>query len=344
MKGLEDYNYKSYLKDHDEKKKQYRDVLEIIFRKLKESTNLYGIINFNIFYKSDFELSKICKKLNIRFITYHKEGIQTPNQSRNSVKIYRYLNEKYSGEKIGVNNLDEKKRIIKAGIFKRKNITVVGSPRLNYFFNIGRNFVDKKVKIVFFQYTKKRGNIIYQNKNLRNWYDVPDTFWDKTEKKCIEALVELCRIYPQDIEVIFKVRQNVYSSPKILNKLELPKNFKCYASPTAYDFISSSNIVLSYNSSTLIEAMAAKKLVLLPFFDGKVDWNKCLNIKGGAKILYSKLEFKKYIESFINDHKKFYSLYNSRTKKKARKDIIDKYFFNSDGNAGERMIKFLEQN
>ena len=342
VKGLDDYNYKSYLKDHDKKKEQYRRVLEIIFKELKKTTKLSGIINFNIFYKSDFELAKVCKKINIKFITFHKEGIHTPYQSKNAIKIYKYLNENYSGDKIAVGNYDEKQRIIKAGILEKKKITVVGSPRINYFFNSGSNRVKKNVKIVFFQYTQKRGNEIYKNKNIRNWYDTPDTSWNKTELKCIKSLIDLCKKYPKKIEVIFKVRQKVYKIPKIFSKIETPKNFIISSSPTAYKFITNSNIVLSYNSSTLIEAMAAKKLVILPYFHGRIDWNKCIDVRGVANILKTENKFKIFIETFINDKKKFLKIYSEKSKRKARKRIIDKYFFNSDGNAGKRMINFLE--
>ena len=88
--------------------------------------------------------------------------------------------------------------------------------------------------------------------------------------------------------------------------------------------------------------MAAKKLVILPYFHGRIDWNKCIDVRGVANILKTENKFKIFIETFINDKKKFLKIYSEKSKRKARKRIIDKYFFNSDGNAGKRMINFLE--
>jgi hypothetical protein len=343
LKGLADYNYKSFLREHDSRKMEYKKVLEIIFNELKKTTKLYGIINFNIFYKSDFELAKVCKMLDIKFITFHKEGIHTPNQSINAKKIYSFLNDKYSGDKIAVSNFDEKKRMVSSGIFYKNKITVVGSPRISYFYNLKPNKIEKKVKIVFFQYTKKRGNIINKNIKVRNIYDKPDISWNKTELSCVKVLIELCKKYPNTLEVIFKIRENVYNAPNFLGSLKLPINFNISSSPTAYKYIENSNIVLSYNSSTLIEGIAAKKLVILPFFDGPIDWRRCLNVKGAAKIILTRTKLKKYIESFINEHSKFNKIYSFKSTIRSRKKIIDKYFFNSDDKASKRMINFLEK-
>ena len=121
-----------------------------------------------------------------------------------------------------------KKRIVNSGIFYKNKITVVGSPRISYFCNLKPNKIEKKVKIVFFQYTKKRGNIINKNIKVRNIYDKPDISWNKTELACVKVLIELCKKYPNTLEVIFKIRENVYNAPNFLSSLKLPISENMY--------------------------------------------------------------------------------------------------------------------
>ena len=222
IKDLIDYNYKSYLKEHDENKTNYRLFLEKVFRDIQSKEKIHGIINFNIFYKSDFELAKVCNKLGIKLITFHKEGISTPNQSANVIRVYKNLNDKYLGFKIGVTNLDEKKRIVKSKICAGNKIHLIGSPKINYFYKLSKkNRINNKVSIVFFQYTKKRGNFLRTTKpkNIYNDYKKRDYGWDDTETKSIKSLIAICNKFKDKVEVTFKIRENTWIKPKILNHI-----------------------------------------------------------------------------------------------------------------------------
>ncbi len=296
IKDLIDYNYKSYLKEHDKNKSDYRFFLEKVFRDIQAKEKIYGIINFNIFYKSDFELAKVCNKLGIKLVTFHKEGIMSPNQAINAIKVYKNLNDKYLGFKIGVGNLDEKKRIIKSKISHGNKIYLIGGPKINYFHKLSvNNKINKKISIVFFQYTKKRGNFIskIEAKNIYDHYKKRDYDWDNTETKCIKSLIAICNKFKDKVEVTFKIRVNTWNKPRIFENIYIPKNFKIVSSASGFQHIKNSNVVISYNSSTLIEALAAKKIVLMPFFDKKIDWNRSLDVKGGVKVITKQSKFEK---------------------------------------------------
>jgi len=346
IKDLIDYNYKSYLKEHDENKNNYRLFLEKVFSDIQSKEKIYGIINFNIFYKSDFELAKVCNKLGIRLITFHKEGISTPNQSVNLMRVYKDLNDKYLGFKIGVTNLEEKKRIVKSKICSDDKIYLIGSPKINYFYKLSKtNKINKKISIVFFQYTKKRGNFsrTTKPKNIYNDYRKRDYGWDRTETKCIKSLIAICNKFKDEVEVTFKIRENIWIKPRIFKHVNIPKNFKIVSSASSFWHLKKSNVVISYNSSTLIEGLAAKKIVIMPDYSKKIDWNRSLNVKGAVKVITNQHVFEKYIKEIINSKINLMDFYKNQKVIKARNRVIDKYFFNSDGKADIRMVNFLEK-
>lgn len=347
IKDLIDYNYKSYLKEHDENKTNYRLFLEKVFSDIKSKEKIHGIINFNIFYKSDFELAKVCNKLGIRLITFHKEGVSTPNQSINLTKVYKDLNDKYLGFKIGVTNLEEKKRIVKSKICSSDKIYLIGSPKINYFYKLSKtNTLNKKISIVFFQYTKKRGNFrrTTKPKNIYKDYRKRDYGWDDTETKCIKSLIAICNKFKDEVEVTFKIRENTWIKPHIFKHINIPENFKIVSSASSFWHLKKSDVVLSYNSSTLIEGLAAKKIVIMPVFSKKIDWNKSLDVKRAVKVITNQKVFEKYIKEIINSKINHIDFYKNQKVIKARNHVIDKYFFNSDGKADKRMVNFLEKN
>ena len=346
IKDLIDYNYKSYLKEHDQKKSDYRMFLEKVFTDIKSKEQIYGIINFNIFYKSDFELAKVCKKLNIKLITFHKEGISTPNQSENLIRIYKNLNDKYLGFKVGVTNLEEKKRITKSKICKLNQVYLIGSPKINYFYNLRSNIKENsKISIVFFQYTKKRGNFLKaKSKNIYKDYRKRDHDWDSTETKTIKSLIDICKKFKKEVQVVFKIRENTWIKPNIFERVKIPDNFKIISSASSFWHLKNSDVVISYNSSTLIEGLAAKKIVVMPYFSKKIDWNRSLDVRGAVKVTTNQHDFKKYIKKIVTSKKYLADFYKNKKIMRSRKRIIQKYFFNSDGKADIRMLNFLEKN
>ena len=132
--------------------------------------------------------------------------------------------------------------------------------------------------------------------------------------------------------------------PKIFEKINIPNNFKIISSVSSFEHIKNSNIVISYNSSTLIEALAARRIVIMPYFVKKIDWNRSLDIKGAVKIITKQSYFISYIEKAILSKTDLMKYYNNKNITKHRNRIIDKYFFNSDRKANLRMVNFLEKN
>ena len=185
----------------------------------------------------------------------------------------------------------------------------------------------------FYRYneTFKKQFKFYNDKNYKSldWIDL--------REKTTQILIQLAK-ENKDVEFIFKGKLGVHSRKDL--PTNLPKNCKLIFGGTGEKFLKNAKIVIGWNSTIILEAIAANRFILLPyfglkknFFKKKFEMNFYLNSKNKG---FDEKDFKKKFNVLINtSYKKNKINYNLAP--------VKFYLGNSDGKSGKRLNKFINE-
>ena len=101
-----------------------------------------------------------------------------------------------------------------------------------------------------------------------------------------------------------------------------------------------SKVVIGWNTTAIIEAIAANRFLLLPYFFKKNKLSKKIQLKLKLKknnYGFSENDFYKKLYFFTKKNYKRKKIYNSSYS-------LEYYLGNSDNNAGKRLNNFLKSN
>ena len=334
-KIYKDYDYNSKDRNVEHQLKKLKIFLYDIFTILKKFKNFQGIINFNVFYYGDVELQKISKKLGVKFFSIHKEALKPPLYLKYFKWIYKNTANKFYGTKILTYNDFEKKLMVDGKVAPKNKIKVIGMPRLIKSFDLVKdhdNSKNKKIilysslfrKLPYFKnpYYKKPKHKIFENKSDLNFNEIQE-----------KTLILLSKFLDknQNARVTLKVR---VGHEKLFEKKSIHKRMDVVKGGSGHDLLKNHDIVFAFNSTIILEALAAKKIVFCPF----------QNIKSGELFKFINLTISSNSERFIL--KKLQNIYDNKnninfTNQKAVSKVLNLYLRNNDKMAGKRLIKVI---
>lgn len=336
--NLTDYNYYTEKKEILDGQKKYNEYLKKILTKLIKITNFNGFINFNIFYKCEVELQRVSKDLGLEFYSIHKEVMHTPGYRKGIKWIYSNTANKFYGTKILIYNSFEKKLLIESKVSTANKIKVVGMPRLINSLKIksdsltSNKHINKNIILYGFgkrflpynknPYFKKPNDPLFDHKH--------DINSDKIQAKTINMLYKVLNLEPE-VKLTIKSKDSFSVNTKKFSKFGDRVQF--IKGGSGHKLLKKNGIVIAFNNSTIVfEALAAGKIVFSPFQKIKsgelFDFKNCTICSNSEKYLIKKLLY------FINKKPKLNKSFKKRSDK-----IIDLYLKNSDGKAGNRLIK-----
>lgn len=333
-KNLDDFYY---LKFNTLKQKIiYQTFLQKVFKIVKENFGFRGIITSNFLYKADRELQNCTKILNIPFLVIHKEGVRSYNQRIVQDWIYKKRIGKFFGSKILVYNVEEKKSLINNNIANFDQVTISGCPRFDRFFKLAK-IKPKKKNIVFFLIQENYGLPIYNNK----WFTPKGTDeikknkyfrWNSLAKKYNKFILNFIKNNPT--YKIFIKGKTGYSK----NQLKDFKNINMHnvvilQSGESYELIKQCSIIVAFNSTVTLEALAANRILISPtdLLNNKNKLSKyILNIKN----LYLPISTLNNISNI--NLKKF-----NKNKINFKRKVFNKYLGNTIGNSSNKAAKII---
>ena len=250
-------------------KKKYYEFLKKVFPYLIKLIPFRACLSGNVMYIVQQEWSKVCEENNIPFIVLHKEAIVLP-------KIYQkfldnYKNCKFFGSKILFYNRQCQEGFLSLNIegLTVDKVGLVGIPRLDFCFaNIGQKKENEK-QIVFFSFLPRISFrfLIKDEDILRKL--------DEREKEFVKWIIDFA-LKHKNYNVIIKTKMasKYFDYPhKILvdNYKKNVDNLIITNTADPSQLIKNSRVVIGFNSTTLIEAIIANKLVISPFFGDIVN-------------------------------------------------------------------------
>lgn len=328
---LHDHLYITTNKEIEEKKIALRNFYTQILKELKNYINLKIIINFNFQYKAERELQFSAKLNDIKFITSQKESNFLEIERNKIKKLYTKKSGKFNGDLMLVYSNRYKKLLIESGIVKKNKVKCIGLQRADRFFIKGEN---KQIYVLFFFIQVKRGPVFQIRKDSLK-------FWSDQAIRAVEATISVAKKYP-GIDFIFKarVKNEKYSKKQreLIKKANL-KNCKLVIGGDSFEYIKNSKVIIGMNSTSLMEGLAARKKILVPYFNINNKFKEDNLMKLSKPILKatSKKEFEKILSQIIE--KKSYKIKHTKNSKLQLKLHIG----NDDGKSYKRFAEIINK-
>ena len=343
----EEYNStkKFYSKKLESKRNEYKNLLIEFLRILKKKYNISGFVGFNFEFKEEIELAAACQKTKIPFLLLYKESVLTEIENKYLRYTIKKLGEKFNGYKIAVYSDYAKKIFLETNFIKKKNIEVIGCSRLSKSFSF-KNKIPKK-QILYYAIESKRGlpdpfvehygNKFFKDLKDHRQYN-SNYNWNLLHIKTLNILKKFAAKNPE-ISIIIKIKTGQLANSK--QYLDLPSNIKLQYFGAGHLLLEKSKVVIAWNTTAILEGIAANRFILLPYFHTKKN-----NLKKNNELIlklksenygYSENDFYNKLNFFINKKFKKKEIYNNHYSLKY-------HLGNADNKANSRLNRFLNKN
>jgi hypothetical protein len=232
--------------------------------------------------------------------------------------INRYKQNKYQfvGEKIFSANKNIEKILLRSGVCRENQISLVGSPRFDAIFN-NKNTTTKHDKqiVTLFSFYHSSGSIELKGDN--NFFsDQGDGYYDLF--KNVHTSVAELAIENRDLEFIIKTKWGGQWHDRIISTIYetsgidilCEPNISLVSEDNAQTLIKKSSVIIAFNSTTILEAGLLGRNVIIPVYAEALD-----------KYFNSNLFFTKYLDSLI------VASNNKDLKNKVMEHVINPQFF-----------------
>lgn len=337
--NLKYYDYIQIINQQKIKIFLYRIFINNLIKFLKKKNNLKKVINFAVHYKSEFQYDFICTKNNLDFITLHRECLYASKNSKSAILKNLKLVPKYCGTKIIVHNDIVKNIFLQSSFCDDDQITQIGPLRIDDNINIETKKINGNKTVLF--YIFGTGAMIQKGKTYGSDWGI-DYGWFKLLENTYNLILDIAERYPKT-NFIFKAKYDSasyrsYHDDKLKNRKL--NNIYYAVEEKDYELLKKTDLVISFNSTTIVEAILFKKSLLIPFYDEAsnddyldfVGFEELRDSVSGCKkeeILKNKLS------EFIEKDRKYHISQQERI------EILEKYIGQLDGLNFSRLKKIL---
>lgn len=335
---------KFFSKQRKIKRNQYKIFLIEFLKILKKRYDLNAFIGFNYEFKQEIELASACEKLKIPFLLLFKESVLTKIEENYVRYSLKKLQQKFYGYKIAVYSDYAKKIFFETNFSKKNKIEVVGCPRLSQSFSFRKKLPKKQ--ILYYAIESKRGLadpvvLNYGDKFFKDLechrYFNPKYNWNLLHKKTVNILRKFAIKNPES-SIIIKIKTGELRDTK--EYLNLPNNIKLQYFGPGHQLLEKSKVVIGWNTTAILEGIAANRFILMPYFHSKnnslkKDNDLMLKLKN-ENYGYSESDFYKKLNFFMNKQYKKNEIYNNQYSLKY-------HLGNDDNKASLRLNRFLNK-
>lgn len=250
----------------DGKEKYYR-YLQRLIPVLQHKLGFAAVLAANIGYLEQQELARFCENSGIPFIILHKEGLAALGDLENRVNLNK--TQRFIGTKLLLYNELMRQALLKlplAGLHAAQ-AEVVGVPRLDFHVAAKKNQQRSLKKlIVFFSFypsdkffkvllpaldEKGRAKVFKRTDEFHRWV-IRFAFQNPDYRVVVKT-----KFAGHYLEYVENIRREFSGTAANLNILNAGQSF---------DLMKDAEIVLGFNSTTLVEAMLLEKTIISPYF------------------------------------------------------------------------------
>jgi hypothetical protein len=350
---LDHNNYVSSDPAVEASKARLRKFLASMWRSYTKKKSIDVVLTGNFAYYTEREFATILEEAGTPFIAIHKENVRPPKRVKDYwFTLYKERRGKFTGRKILVYNEIERDLEIASGIVDADRVVVTGMPRLDRLHRWRLSHVGKpepgcRPHILFFAFSRHDKLTAIQRKpsagmpgNIEHMEGWDGLSWGSFCLETHRAIVDLARQRP-DLDVTIKSKGQSRKLNDILQTLEevgpLPINVFIVTSGDPYELIARSQVVVGFNTTGLLEAIAAGKSVIVPRF-GEACRNEMrdliIDLGGAVHYAGSPDELKTMIASHAEDGRDIAAELPHETER-----VLRHWTGNDDGGAGSRVAE-----
>jgi len=265
-------------------KAEYRDFLRKLWRHFLAVRPVDVVLTGNFGYFTEREFATVLEEAGTPFIAMHKENLKSPGRVKFWHTIYTERRGQFTGRSILVYNEVERDLQISSQVMSPEKIKVTGMPRLDKFHRWRRAHAALKPEVsrplvLLFAFDRADklpairrkpaagipGNVEPMNGQLGG-----NLSWAQLGDGLHRAIVRLAKERP-DLDIVIKTKDRLRRQKDIMEMLaatgqELPTNLRLVTSGDPFDLVAASTVVIGFNTSGLLEALAAGKPVVVPWF------------------------------------------------------------------------------
>ena len=260
----------------------YREFLVRWWRAFDPHRRIDAVLTGNFAYYAEREFAAALEELGVPFIVLHKENSWTPVTQEFWGMIYRERRGRFLGRRILVYSPIERDQQIGAGVVEPARIEVVGMPRLDVIHSWrAANIGVRNAPIVLFAHFAADVGMPILPIPQRGISPTPSAEgfgWNSEQFKLTRlcrdahrAIVELAVACPE-ITVLIKSKgrqRDLRDLPGLLGVSslgELPGNLRVVHGGSPFELITQASVVCGFHSTLLLEALAAGRPVVVPWF------------------------------------------------------------------------------
>jgi glycosyltransferase involved in cell wall biosynthesis len=354
--SLDHNNYISSDPKVEATKMEYRQFLADVWRYFSAMKPVDIVLTGNFAYFTEREFAVALEQAGTPFIALHKENVRPPRRVQEYwFTLYKDRRGKFGGRRILVYNDIERDLEIAAGVIDAQDVLVTGMPRLDRLHRWRRDHAGRpnqeKPQILFFAFARSDKLTAIQRKasaGVPGDMEAMEGGWGKLSwgQYCVDthkAIIDLARENPA-FEVIVKSKGQKRKLNDILRILSdmrdgLPPNVTVITSGDPFDLIASCQVVVGFNTTGLLEAIATGKPVIVPRFAEASDpAMQDLIIDLGDAVEYA--ESPEALKSMISGYVKHPRELPAQLPSEASR-VLRYWVGNDDGLAGHRVIEIL---
>jgi hypothetical protein len=355
--SIQDNNYRFETEELQKKRLELRAFWEEIVRRLSVIKPIHLVITGNFSYAAEQELTVACEELGVRFVALHKECLNTPALAEFYQNVYHTHKSQFRGSKILVYNSSEAGIMLGSGIAQDNQVSITGMPRMDALHQWRRSAAGRGSKnrnqrpcLVLFSFNEKTGMPWVGDKTS---HDRRMKMGPEYDGLSISTLVEDCHKVVwelaeenAELEVFIKTKANM-NGYKTLNQVygpgyqkRVPSNLKIIHGGDPLPLLIRADAILSFNSTTLLEGLAAGKAVVQPRYAEAIDpaiTPYVIDLGQAALYADTRDELKQKLLDCCQSPPPPLAELN-----KAQIDALIQYVGNPDGAAGERVRQIIE--
>lgn len=245
-------------------KQQYRAFLKQFLPRLFDRLGVDILISHHVHCRQDFDWGAVSDELGYPYLVINRENLFVSEYIRNLAHRRISRLGQFEGRYVTVHNKVAEQVISGSGYVSKNHIHVLGCIRMDRFLKRLKTFgrpSQEKPAITFFTYLTRAGR--------------GEDYGPKAQCSSVHRLLaEIAHENPA-IEVIFKVKPTFYNTwkrmfdeatanfPVAVDQLD---NLHISTTLPAHDLIERSNVIIGFNSTTVLEASIADRHVIVPYF------------------------------------------------------------------------------
>jgi glycosyltransferase involved in cell wall biosynthesis len=337
-------------------KSSYRKFLAEVWEQYTKSIRIDVVLTGNFSYCAEREFAAMLESEGTPFIALHKENVRPPRRIAYWEFLYKERRGPFSGTKILVYNDIERELQIRSHVTAPQNIVVAGMPRLDRIHrwrvrNAGPSKELTKPQVLFFAFARHEKLTAIQRKASAGFEgnieelngDWGKLSWKNLAEGAHEAMISLAQRRP-DVEVIIKTKGQRRKKNDIFDMLHsktgnLPPNLQVVAGGDPFDLMSQSRVVVGFNTTGLLEAIAAGKPVVVPRFGEAKDeaMNEyIIDLKGAVTYAPTRDALISLVENWIDNPEPV-----PAELREMERSMLRYWVNNDDGAAGTRAYKAI---